>query len=46
MFIYLREREREGAYVCVIGGGAEREGEKESQAGSVLDPMNRKIIMT
>ena len=29
MFIYLRES------ACVLKGGAEREGERESQAGSV-----------
>ena len=34
MFIFERESERE--YVCMSGGGAEREGDRESEAGSVL----------
>ena len=37
MFIYfLRERERAHACARVSGGGAERQGERESQAGSML----------
>ena len=38
MFVYLREgeRERERVRVRVSGGGAEREGNRRSEVGSVL----------
>ena len=35
-YLFIFERERESECACMSGGGAEREGERKSQAGFAL----------